>query len=108
MIRSVSTVLSWLRRAFILTLGLIFGSTTTQATPKPLSPTLSERVAAVRKCVTQNRDHSFVPQDKASASGEETAGPQWGNQWANWNNWGNWGNWHDWNQWQNFSNWGNR
>ena len=111
MLSAVNTILNRLWRACVLTVSLIFGGSATHGTQQPPpSPTLSQRVAAVRQRVGQVRDNNVV-QGQESAPKEGASPSQWGNSWANWNNWNNWnnwGNWHDWNQWQNFGNWGDR
>lgn len=61
------------------------------------SNSISERIAAVQKAVTQ------LPPKEQQRLKLTAQWPNWGN-WLNWNNWAKWSKWNNWNNWGNWAN----
>jgi hypothetical protein len=83
--------------------GGLFG---TQAHAAVTTPTIPDRVAAVR--AEMNRR---VAEAQQLGGHEAVAKLPYAQlevaSWLNWVNWSNWNNWRDWNNWRNWSNWRN-
>lgn len=77
----------------------------------PLTQTLEDRVARIRKEIESRQVRTSVdPQASSSelASSKGERSKELYSQWGNWNNWRNWGNWGNWSNWSDdWSDWNN-
>lgn len=99
------TILSRIIPAGAVGVSVLLGSTppiSANEHPAGLQPSasepVSERLAAIRKAVSQLAEKAAGPAD-----GERQLA--WGNWWRNWG-WRRWG-WPNWPNWHNWRNWGN-